>query len=142
MQTSHTAPKTLDEYIEAFPNDVQEILEKIRRTIKKASPDAQETIKYRMPTFMLQGNLVCFAAFKKHIGFYPGSKDLRKKVKTLSTYEGEEGSLKFPLDRPIPYSLISRIVKFRANENLERETTKAKKRSRTFTNLSSTRLKK
>ena len=102
------------------------ILEKIRVTIRKAAPDAEETIKYQMPTFMLKGNLVYFAAFKKHIGFYPGSKDVRKRFKTLSAYKGREGSLKFPLDRPIPYDLIGRIVKFRVNENLEGARTKGK----------------
>jgi len=126
MKTDQTVPKTINEYIAGFPPDVQEILEKIRMTIKKAAPDAEETIKYQMPTFMLQGNLVYFAAFKKHIGFYPGSKDVRKKFKALSTYEGKEGSLKFPLDRSIPYDLIGRIVKFRVEENLKKP--EAKKR--------------
>ncbi len=81
-----------------------------------------------MPTFMLEGNLVYFAAFKKHIGFYPGSKAVRKQFKELAAYEGKEGSLKFPLDSPIPYDLIGRIVQFRANENLERAATKGKKK--------------
>ncbi|HEY5158630.1 MAG TPA: DUF1801 domain-containing protein [Anaerolineales bacterium] len=126
MRTDQTAPKTIDEYIAGFPHDIQEILEKIRMTIKKAAPVAEETIKYQMPTFTLKGNLVYFAAFKKHIGFYPGSKDVRKKFKALSTYEGKEGSLKFPLDRPIPYNLIGRIVKFRVEENLKKP--EAKKR--------------
>ena len=128
MKTDQTAPKTIDEYIAGFPPDIQVILEKIRVTIRKAAPDAEETIKYQMPTFMLKGNLVYFAAFKKHIGFYPGSKDVRKRFKTLSAYEGREGSLKFPLDRPSPYDLIGRIVKFRVNENLEGARTKGKKR--------------
>ena len=106
MKTNQTDPKNIDDYIASFPKDVQEILEKIRKTISKAAPEAEETIKYKMPTFTLKGNLVYFAAFKKHIGFYPGSKDVRKKFKALSTYEGQEGSLKFPLERPIPYDLI------------------------------------
>jgi len=120
MKNNQTEPKNIDEYIASFPKDVQWILEKIRRTISKAEPAAEETIKYKMPTFTLKGNLVYFAAFKKHIGFYPGSKDVRKKFKALSTYEGQEGSLKFPLERPIPYDLIGRIVKFRAEENLKK----------------------
>ena len=126
MKNNQTEPKNIDEYIASFSKDVQEILEKIRKTISNAAPEAEETIKYKMPTFILKGNLVYFAAFKKHIGFYPGSKDVRKKFKALSTYEGQEGSLKFPLDKPIPYDLIGRIVKFRAEENLKKS--EAKKR--------------
>jgi uncharacterized protein YdhG (YjbR/CyaY superfamily) len=124
MQTDQTAPKSIDEYISRFPPDVQEILEKIRSTIKKAAPEAEETIKYKMPTFMLHGNLVYFAAFKKHIGFFPGSKDVRKKFKELSVYEGNEGAIKFPLNSPIPYDLIEKMVQFRVNENLDRIATK------------------
>ena len=126
MKNNQTEPQNIDEYIASFSKDVQEILEKIRKTISNAAPEAEETIKYKMPTFILKGNLVYFAAFKKHIGFYPGSKDVRKKFKALSTYEGQEGSLKFPLDKPIPYDLIGRIVKFRAEENLKKS--EAKKR--------------
>ena len=128
MGINQTQPKTLDEYIADFPPDVQEILEKIRTTIKKEAPEAVETIKYKMPTFMLHGNLVYFAAFKKHIGFFPGSKDVRKKFRELSVYEGYEGSIKFPLSNPIPYDLIGRMVKFRVNENLDRIATKEKKK--------------
>ena len=127
MKTDQTAPTNIDEYIAGCPPDVQAILEKIRLTIRKAAPDAEETIKYQMPTFTLKGNLVYFAAFKKHIGFYPGSKDVRKRFKTLSAYEGREGSLKFPLDRPIPYDLISKMVKFRVKENLKRAEVNPKK---------------
>ncbi len=129
MRTKQTAPKTIDEYIAGFPNDVQEILEKIRRTIRKAAPDAEETIKYQMPTFTLKGNLVYFAAFKKHIGFYPPtSTGSAKFKKELSVYEGAKGSLRFPLDKPIPFGLISRIVKLRVKENLERAEAKGKKK--------------
>ena len=120
MNANQGAPRNGEEYIAGFPPDVQEILEQIRMTVKQAAPAAEETIKYLMPTFMLQGNLVYFAAFKKHIGFYPGSKDVRKKFKALSTYEGKEGSLKFPLDKPIPYDLIGKIVKFRVEQNLKK----------------------
>jgi len=129
MRTKQTAPKTIDEYIAGFPNDVQEILEKIRMTIRKAAPDAEETIKYQMPTFTLKGNLVYFAAFKKHIGFYPPtSTGSAKFKKELSVYEGAKGSLRFPLDKPIPFGLISRIVKLRVKENLERAEAKRKKK--------------
>ena len=128
MQSDHTSPQTVDEYIAGFPLEIQEILEKIRTTIRKAAPDAQETIKYHMPTFMLQGNLVYFAAFKKHIGFYPGSKAVRKNFRELSVYEGNEGALKFPLSSPIPYDFIDKMVKFRVNENLNKAATKGKKK--------------
>ncbi len=128
MRTNQTTPKNIDEYIAGFPNDVQEILEKIRMTIRKAAPDAEETIKYQIPTFTLKGNLVSFAAWKKHIGFYPGSKGIEKFKNELSVYESAKGSIKFPLDKPIPFVLISKIVKFRAKKNLERAEAKGKKK--------------
>ncbi len=128
MRTNPTAPKTIDEYIAGFPNDVQEILEKIRTTIRKAAPDAEETIKYQMPTFTLKGNLVHFAAFKKHIGFYPTPTGTEKFQKELSVYQGAKGSVRFPLDKPIPFDLISKIVKFRVKENLDRAKAKGKKK--------------
>ena len=120
MRTDQTAPKNIDEYVAGFPHDVQGILEKIRMTIRKAAPDAEETIKYRMPTFTLKGNLVHFAAFKKHIGFYPAPTGIEKFKNELSIYGSAKGTLKFPLDKPIPFGLISKIVKFRVKENLER----------------------
>ena len=128
MRTNQTAPKTIDEYIAGFPNDVQEILEKIRMTIRKAAPDAEETINYQIPTFTLKGNLVHFAAYKKHIGFYPAPTGIEKFKNELSVYEGAKGSVKFPLDNPIPFDLISKIVKFRVKENLERAKAKGKKK--------------
>ncbi len=127
MTTDKMTPKSIDEYIAAFPKDIQEVLEKIRMTIQKAAPDAQETIKYQMPTFILEGNLVHFAAFKKHIGFYPPVKGMLQFKEELAAYEGPKGSLKFPLDKPIPYELISEIVKFRGLENHAR--TEAKKKN-------------
>lgn len=127
MSIEQTMPRTIDEYIAGFPRDVQEILEKIRMTVKEAAPDAKETIKYRMPTFTLDGNLVHFAAFKKHIGFYPVPTGIEAFKKELSGYKGAKGSVQFPLDKPIPYDLISRIVKFRVKENLERAGAKGKK---------------
>jgi uncharacterized protein YdhG (YjbR/CyaY superfamily) len=110
----------IDEYIAAFPLDVRVILEKIRLTIRKAAPAAQETIRYNMPTFTLGGNLVHFAAFKKHIGFYPPVKGDAKLAKAVSVYAGEKGNLRFPLDQPIPYGLIGRLVKFRVEKNLSK----------------------
>jgi uncharacterized protein YdhG (YjbR/CyaY superfamily) len=128
MRTDQTAPKSMDDYIAEFPKDVQEILENIRRTIKKAAPDAEETINYQMPTFTLKGNLVHFAAYKKHVGFYPTPTGIEKFNKELSVYEGAKGSVRFPLDKPIPFDLISKIVKFRVKENLERAEAKRKKK--------------
>jgi uncharacterized protein YdhG (YjbR/CyaY superfamily) len=128
MRTDQAAPRTIDEYIAGFPQDIQAILEQIRRTIRKAAPGAEEAIKYQMPTFTLEGNLVHFAAFKNHIGFYPVPTGIEKFKKELSVYEGGKGSVKFPLDKPIPYDLISRIVKFRVKENLERAAARGKKK--------------
>jgi uncharacterized protein YdhG (YjbR/CyaY superfamily) len=123
-----TAPRSIDEYIADFPQPVRDILEKIRLTIRRAAPDAEETIKYRMPTFTLKGNLVHFAAFKKHIGFYPTPTGTEKFQKELSVYKGAKGSVQFPLDKPVPYRLISKIVKFRVKENLARAEAKRKVR--------------
>lgn len=119
--------KNMDEYIADFPKDVQTILKKIRATVKKAAPEAEETINYGIPTFTLKGNLVHFAGYKSHIGFYPTPSGIEKFKMELSVYEGAKGSVKFPLDRPIPYELIAKIVKFRVKENLERAKPKEKK---------------
>jgi len=118
--TDKTTPKDIDEYIAGFSEDVQEILEKIRLTIKNAAPDAQETINYGIPTFKLKGNLVHFAGYKKHIGFYPAPSGIEKFKDELSAYEGAKGSVKFPLNQPMPYDLIDEIVRFRVKENLEK----------------------
>jgi uncharacterized protein YdhG (YjbR/CyaY superfamily) len=128
MKAKPAAPTNIDEYIAGFPEDIQEILQKIRLTIQKAAPQAEETISYQMPTFTLQGNLVHFAAFKQHIGFYPTPTGTEKFQKELSVYKGAKGSVRFPLDQPIPYGLISKIVKFRVKENLERAKAKEKKK--------------
>jgi uncharacterized protein YdhG (YjbR/CyaY superfamily) len=128
VKAKQAAPKTIDEYIAGFPPDVQAILQKIRLTIRKAAPGAEETIKYQMPTFMLKGNLVYFAAFKEHIGFYPIPTGIEKFRKELAVYKQGRGSVQFPLDQPMPYGLISRIVKFRVKENLARAAAKSKKK--------------
>lgn len=128
MRANQTAPRDIDEYIAGFPKDVQEILEKIRMTIRKAAPDAEEIIKYQIPTFTLKGNLVHFGAFKKHIGFYPAPSGIEEFKEELSVYEGAKGSIKFPLDKPIPFALISKIVKFRVKENMGRGEAKRKKK--------------
>ena len=119
MMVAKTTPKDIDHYISGFPKDVQDIMQKIRVTIKKAAPDATESISYKMPTFSLYGRyLVYFAGFKRHIGFYPapiGNEDLKE---AIAPYVSGKGTLQFPLDQPIPYRLITKIVKFRAKENL------------------------
>ncbi len=128
MRTDQTAPKSIDEYIAGFPPDVQETLQKIRTTIRKAAPDAEETVKYGIPTFTLKGNLVHFGAYKEHIGFYPTPTGIEKFKKELSVHETSKGAVQFPLDRPIPFDLISEIVKFRVKENLEKAEAKKKKK--------------
>ncbi|MFL0267446.1 iron chaperone [Candidatus Clostridium radicumherbarum] len=111
--------KTIDEYILQFPPEIQEILNNIRKVIKEAAPNAEEVISYQMPAFKLQGILVYFAAFKKHIGFYPTSSGVAAFKDELSKYKGGKGSVQFPLDKSIPYELISKIVKFRVKENMK-----------------------
>jgi uncharacterized protein YdhG (YjbR/CyaY superfamily) len=130
MRTEQPGPKDLDDYIAGFPDDVQKILEKIRRTIRKAAPLAEEKISYKMPAFKLDGDLIYFAAFKKHIGIFPPVRGNEKLNKELSRYRGEKGNLKFPLDEPIPYELIGRVVKFRLKEHLERLAAKRNKKKR------------
>jgi uncharacterized protein YdhG (YjbR/CyaY superfamily) len=109
--------ETIDKYISSFPKEIQIILEKIRQTIKEAAPEATETISYQMPTFRLNGNLVHFAAFKNHIGFYPTPSGITKFKKELDKYKNAKGSVQFPIDKEIPYELIKKIVEFRIIEN-------------------------
>ena len=114
--------KTMDEYIKSFPEDVQGVLEKMRQTIQKVAPEATEAISYQMPTFKLNGkNLVHFAAWKNHIGFYPTPSGTEAFKKELSRYKGAKGSVQFPLGEPIPYDLVKKIVIFRMKENLEKK---------------------
>jgi len=117
-------PLNIDEYIGAFPNDIQEILEKIRMTIQKAAPDVKEKISYAMPAFEQNGIVVYFAAFKNHIGLYALPTGHEAFKEELSPYKSGKGSVQFPFNKPIPYDLITKIVKFRVKENLE----KAKKK--------------
>jgi uncharacterized protein YdhG (YjbR/CyaY superfamily) len=126
--TDRSAPATIDEYIAAFPADVQSILRKIRATIRQAAPQAQEKISYKMPAFALHGDLIYFAAFKKHIGIYPPVRGDEKLRKEISRYRGEKGNLKIPLDEPIPYKLIARVVKSRVKEQAVRARAKQKKK--------------
>ena len=128
MQTSRSTPKTIDEYIAGFPDDVQRLLEQMRRTIREAAPQAQEAIKYQMPTFVFHGNLVHFAAFKGHIGFYPTPSGIEAFEQELSAYERSKGTIRFPLEGPIPYDLVRKIVELRVRENLEREAARRKRK--------------
>jgi len=109
--------KSIDEYISTFPEDVQEVLEQIRQTIREAVPEAEEVISYQMPTYRLNRNLVHFAAHKHHIGFYPTPSGIETFKDELTPYESAKGSVKFPLNEPMPLDLISRIAKFRAEED-------------------------
>jgi len=118
-------PTNFDEYIADFPTHVQMLLEEMRQTIRKAAPEAEETINYGIPTFQLNGNLVHFAGFNKHIGFYPAPSGIEKFKKALSIYKGAKGSVQFPIDQPLPLQLVTKIVKFRVGENLAK--TKLKK---------------
>jgi len=108
--------KEIDNYISDFPEATQKILQKIRETIQAKAPDAIEAMNYQIPTFKLNGNLVHFAGYKKHIGFYPTPSGIEKFKNELSDFESSKGSVKFPLNKPIPYDLISRIVDFRVKE--------------------------
>ena len=127
MATSRLTPKNIDEYIMGFPPEAQAILERIRQTIRKSAPDAQETISYRIPAFTQCGVVVYFAAFKNHIGLYPPVSGDARIEKAISPYAGEKGNLRFPLDQPIPYDLIGRIVKLRVKQNLAKTAAKNKK---------------
>lgn len=117
MEKNKKDLESIDEYIETFPQAVQEKLQGMRKTIRAAAPDAEEKISYQIPTLYLGGNLVHFAAFKKHIGFYPTSSGIRAFKKELSIYKSSKGSVQFPIDKPLPLALISKIVKFRVSEN-------------------------
>ena len=129
MKTKQTAPETIDKYVAGFPKDVQEILEKIRMTIRKAAPDAEETISYEIPTFTLKGKyLIYFAAYKNHIGVYPVPAGYAKLNEELSVYRTGKGTLQFPLHKPIPFDLITKIVKLRVKENLAKVEAKEKKK--------------
>ena len=120
MDNKKSGINSIDDYIATFPKDIQNILKELRATIKAAAPDAEEKISYQMPTFFLNGNLVHFAAFKKHIGFYPTPSGIEAFQKELSVYDGAKGSVQFPIDEPMPLKLISRIVKFRVAENIKK----------------------
>ncbi|MCB9451076.1 MAG: DUF1801 domain-containing protein [Anaerolineaceae bacterium] len=118
MDASKKQITTIDDYIAMFPADVQAVLEQLRQTIRQVAPDAKEAISYQIPTFKLNGNLVYFAAFKNHYGFYPASSSIAAFETDLAPYTTSKGAIQFPKDRPIPFDLITRIVEFRVQENL------------------------
>ncbi len=119
--------ETIDDYIAGFPEHIQAILQEIRLTIASAAPEASERISYAMPTFALEGNLVHFAAFKNHIGFYPTSSGTAKFQTEISRFKNSKGAIQFPISQPVPFDLIAQIVKFRLEENLAKAASKAKK---------------
>lgn len=118
---------TVDEYISTFPQEVRQILEKLRQTIIKAAPKAEEVISYNMPAFKLNGMLVYYAGYKKHIGFYPTNSGITEFADELTEYKNSKGAIQFPLDKPLPIGLITKIVKFRIMENNEKALAKKKK---------------
>jgi uncharacterized protein YdhG (YjbR/CyaY superfamily) len=130
MESIKKSFTSIDEYIKTFPKEVQDILKRLRETIRKAAPDAEEKISYQMPTFYLNGNLVHFAAYKKHIGFYPTSSGIRAFKKELSFYKTAKGTVQFPIDKPLPLELIGKIVKFRVLENLRKYEDKIKSKKK------------
>ena len=129
MDGSKAGFASIDEYIADFPPEIRDKLSQIREVIREAAPEATEKISYQMPTFDLHGNLVHFAAFKNHIGFYPAPRGIEAFKEELAAYKGAKGSVQFPLDRLLPLDLIGRIARFRAEENKERAAAKSKKKS-------------
>ena len=128
MEENKNTYASFDDYFLLFPSDIREILNKLRKVIKEAAPEAEEKISYQMPTFYLHGNLVHFAAFKNHIGLYPTPSGIDAFEPELAQYKGGKGSLRFPIEKPLPYELISRIVKYRVAENIVKAEGKLKKK--------------
>src|ERR1044071_2425689 len=128
MKTKPKQPTTIDEYIADFPHDVQPLLEKVRAAIRKAAPKAIEKISYQMPTFAQEGNLIHFAGYNHHIGLYPGSRPIEVFKDELSKYETSKGTVRLPLDKPIPVGLITKITKFCVKRNPEKAAAKATKK--------------
>ena len=125
-------PQTIDEYIAQFPAEIRDILQKLRQVVREEAPQAEEAIRYRIPTFRLNGNLVHFAAFRDHIGFFPTSSGVAAFGDELSGYETSKGTIRFPLDRPIPLDLVRRIVRFRVAENLGKKAAGKGSRNKTI----------
>ncbi|WP_342434151.1 DUF1801 domain-containing protein [Neobacillus sp. FSL H8-0543] len=127
MEVNKITYKTIDEYILQFPPEVKEILNRLRKVIKESAPNATEKISYQMPTFALHGNLVHFAAFKNHIGFYPTPSGIAAFKHKLSNFKSSKGAVQFPIEKPLPYDLISEIVKYRVEEDVKKAEVKLKK---------------
>lgn len=128
MQEDKIANESIDHYISTFPPAVQAILSTLRKVIQESAPDAKEKISYQMPTYEFHGNLVHFAAFKHHIGFYPAPSGIIEFEEELKEYQRSKGAIRFPMDKPLPYELISRIVQYRVAQNLEKAKSKVKKK--------------
>jgi len=121
IQVTRKRFETIDEYIATFPKNVQNILEEMRKVIKESAPESEEAISYGMPTFKIKGNLVHFAAYKNHIGFYPTPSAIEAFKEDLSSYKSSKGAVQFPIDKPIPFELVKKIVIFRVEENLAKK---------------------
>ncbi len=128
MDSKKAGYESIDAYVASFPDDIQSILQALRESIKSAAPDAQEKISYQMPTFALKGNLVHFAAYRNHIGFYPAPSGIEAFKDELASYKSSKGAVQFPINEPLPLELINRIVEFRVAENLQRAEMKSKKK--------------
>jgi uncharacterized protein YdhG (YjbR/CyaY superfamily) len=128
MNSPKTGFTSIDEYIATFPPEIQTILQTVRAAIRGVVPDAEEKISYQMPTFYLHGNLVHFAAFKNHIGFYPTPTGVEAFQERLSHFKGAKGSVQFPLDQPMPLDLIRDIVRYRVEESMAKAAAKSKKK--------------
>jgi len=120
MSSSTRAPESIDDYISGFPPELQATLQQVRQAVRNAAPDAEEAISYRIPAFRLHGVLVYFAAFQKHVGFYPPVRGDARLARAVSPYAGEKGNLRFPIDEPMPLELIERITRLRVKQNLAR----------------------
>ena len=125
MKTKQKKPTTIDEYIADFPHEVQPLLEKVRAAIRKGAPKAEEAIKYTMPTYVQEGNLIHFAGYNHHIGVYPGSRPIEEFKDELTNYKTSKGTVQLPLDKPIPVGLLTRITKFCVKRNQERAAAKS-----------------
>ena len=128
MKADQATPRNIDEYIAGFPENVRATLEKIRKTIRKAAPEAEETNSYTIPTYTLRGNLISFGAYKEHIGLYPAPAGTQKFNAELAAYRSAKRTVRFPLDKPIPYDLITQIVKLRVKDDLERAAARGRKK--------------
>ena len=129
MKKSHVLPANIEEYIDSFPADIQKLLKQLHEKIRKAAPEAEESISYQMPAFKLNGPLVYFAGYNNHIGFYPTPSGIENFQQELSQYKTSKGAVQFPIDEPLPLELVSRIVRFRVKENLEKASMKQAKKT-------------